>query len=123
MQTDPAAQPTRTAQSENPEAGQATADAPPAPIPNWTIAQPNAELGFTAAYMGREFSGKFDEWSADIAFDPDRPEQDPPEGDLDARHGNRSDHHDACRPEQDRNHSCPDTSGCTWGVGLVDGSG
>ncbi len=74
-QADPAAQPGQSSQSESPEAGQATADATPAPIPNWTIDQPNAELTFTAAYMGREFSGKFDEWSADIAFDPDRPEQ------------------------------------------------
>lgn len=69
-QTEPApetpAQATPTAEPE-------PAPPPPAPIPTWAVDGSSSELGFTAAYMGREFSGKFDDWTADIAFDPDRP--------------------------------------------------
>lgn len=70
-QTETAATPAEIAPTENPDPAQST----PSPVPTWTVDHANSTLGFTAAYMGRAFSGKFDNWTAAIAFDPDRPEE------------------------------------------------
>lgn len=70
-ETDPVSSETEVAPPANPEPAPAT----PAPPPSWTVDQASSTLGFTAGYMGREFSGKFDDWTADITFDPESPGQ------------------------------------------------
>ncbi len=60
------------AQQENPSMPQSAPSAPD-PIPTWTVDYANSELGFTGAYMGRGFAGRFETWTAQIAFDPARP--------------------------------------------------
>ncbi len=39
---------------------------------NWTVDYEASELGFAGVYNGRPFEGRFGDWSAAIAFDPDR---------------------------------------------------
>lgn len=65
--------PPELAQQESPPVVDA-APAAPGPAPTWTVDHANSELGFTGAYMGRSFAGKFEAWTAQIAFDPARPE-------------------------------------------------
>jgi cytochrome b561/polyisoprenoid-binding protein YceI len=67
------------AASETADAGQGP-DAPEAPAPQsgpppaWTVDAGRSSIVFRSAYMGRPFEGRFNGWTADIRFDPDRPE-------------------------------------------------
>lgn len=58
-----------------PAANSDPASTTPPALPTWSVDHPNSTLGFTAGYMGREFSGKFDNWTADITFNPQNPQQ------------------------------------------------
>jgi cytochrome b561 len=42
--------------------------------PAWAVDLTKSSLTFKGAYMGRSFEGRFEDWSSDIRFDPDRPE-------------------------------------------------
>jgi len=62
---DPAPEPEATDQAE--EAGE------PATPPTWTV-QSGGRLGFAVSNGGEQLTGRFSNWSGNIAFDPDHPE-------------------------------------------------
>lgn len=39
---------------------------------NWTVVQDQSEIRFSGTHDGSAFSGVFEDWTADITFDPDR---------------------------------------------------
>lgn len=39
--------------------------------PRWSVEQENSKLAFLFIQSGSEYEGRFTDWSADIAFDPD----------------------------------------------------
>ncbi len=60
------------ARAAGPDGPQTADQASPAPV--WKVDPAQSSIVFKAAYMGRAFSGKFDDWTATIQFDPDKPE-------------------------------------------------
>ncbi len=46
----------------------------PATAPAWTVDPERSTLGFRGRQSGRQFDGRFTRFSADIRFDPERPE-------------------------------------------------
>jgi polyisoprenoid-binding protein YceI len=48
----------------------AAAQAPELSAPAWTVDKTQSRLGFTSKSDGQPFVGKFNEWDAQIAFDP-----------------------------------------------------
>ena len=48
----------------------AAAPALAAPVPTWSVDKAASHIGFEAAMNGQPFSGTFERWDAQIAFDP-----------------------------------------------------
>ncbi|MEM1316802.1 MAG: YceI family protein [Pseudomonadota bacterium] len=46
----------------------------PAPANGWVIDQTQSTLGITIIQMGSQVQGQFAQWSADVVFDPDEPQ-------------------------------------------------
>lgn len=50
-----------------------TGPAQASPAATWTVDPKQSSIVFKSAYMGRPFEGRFEQWTANIQFDPARP--------------------------------------------------